>query len=213
MAGWPSLTSCRVQRPTCRRACRRTAPGRQRAEASSEREVGAALTRADDVHMEYEQSAGRAVSGAVPQTVGGKIAVAFLLTAFRGSTTISASLTTCSARGRPVHADRRTDGRIGEGVDPFGQITFTQGDMLLKDKIHSLSIRVKRRSVNLANVSYVDSAGLGQLVGAYNTVAQAGGSMKLVSLTKKMHDLLTITKLLTVFEVFESEQEALKRFD
>ena len=64
--------------------------------------------------------------------------------------------------------------------------------------------------VNLANVTHVDSAGLGELVGAYTTVTKAGGSMKLVNLTKRLHDLLAITKLLTVFDTFDSEQDALK---
>ena len=112
-----------------------------------------------------------------------------------------------------MQIDERMVGAV-KVLDLSGQITFTQGDMQLKDKIHSLINQGQKKIlVNLSDVSYVDSAGLGQLVGAYTTVAQAGGSMKLVNLTKKLHDLLTITKLLTVFEVFESEQEALKRFD
>ncbi len=66
--------------------------------------------------------------------------------------------------------------------------------------------------VNLVNVTHVDSAGLGELVGAYTPVKKAGGSMKLLNLTKRLHDLLSITKLLTVFDTFDSEQEALKTF-
>jgi anti-sigma B factor antagonist len=67
--------------------------------------------------------------------------------------------------------------------------------------------------VNMASVTHVDSAGLGELVSAYTTVARAGGSMKLVNLTRRLTDLLTITKLLTVFDTFDSEQDALKNFN
>ena len=98
-------------------------------------------------------------------------------------------------------------------LDVSGQITFTQGDQVFKDKIHSLVHQGhKNILVNMANVTHVDSAGLGELVGAYTTVTRAGGSMKLVNLTKKLTDLLTITKLLTVFDTYESEQEALSKF-
>ena len=99
-------------------------------------------------------------------------------------------------------------------LDLSGQITFTQGDQQFKDKIHSLVHQGhKNILVNMANVNHVDSAGLGELVGAYTTVTKAGGSMKLVGLTKRLHDLLAITKLLTVFDTFESEQDALKQFN
>ena len=99
-------------------------------------------------------------------------------------------------------------------LDLSGQITFTQGDQLFKDKIHSLIHQGhKNILVNMAGVTHVDSAGLGELVGAYTTVTKAGGSMKLVNLTKRLTDLLAITKLLTVFDTFESEQEALTKFN
>ena len=100
-------------------------------------------------------------------------------------------------------------------LDLSGQITLAKGDdQLFKDKVHSLVYQGhKNILVNLANVTHVDSAGLGELVGAYTTVAKAGGSMKLVNLTKRLHDLLSITKLLTVFDTFDSEQEALKQFN
>ena len=99
-------------------------------------------------------------------------------------------------------------------LDLSGQITFTQGDLVFKDKIHSLVHQGhKNILVNLASVTHVDSAGLGELVSAYTTLARAGGSMKLVNLTKRLTDLLTITKLLTVFDTFDSEQEALKTFN
>ena len=99
-------------------------------------------------------------------------------------------------------------------LDLSGQITFTQGDLVFKDKIHSLVHQGhKNILVNLAKVTHVDSAGLGELVSAYTTAARAGGSMKLVNLTKRLTDLLTITKLLTVFDTFDSEQDALKAFN
>jgi anti-sigma B factor antagonist len=99
-------------------------------------------------------------------------------------------------------------------LDLSGQITFTQGDQILKDKINSLVHQGhKNILVNLGGVTHVDSAGLGELVGAYTTVTKAGGNMKLVNLTKRLHDLMSITKLLTVFDTFESEKDALKRFN
>lgn len=99
-------------------------------------------------------------------------------------------------------------------LDLSGQITFTQGDQLFKDKIHSLIHQGhKNILVNMADVTHVDSAGLGELVSAYTTVTKAGGTMKLVNLTKRLTDLLAITKLLTVFDTFESEQDALTKFN
>ena len=98
-------------------------------------------------------------------------------------------------------------------LDLSGQITFTQGDQQFKDKVNSLVHQGRKNIlVNLADVTHMDSAGLGELVGAYTTVSKAGGSMKLLNLTKRLHDLLAITKLLTIFDTFESEEDALKQF-
>ena len=109
--------------------------------------------------------------------------------------------------------DERSMGSV-KVLDLTGQIKFTQGDEMLKDKIHSVVHQGNKKIlVNLAGVDYVDSAGLGELVGAYTTVTKAGGHMKLLNLTKKLHDLLSITKLLTVFETFDNEQEAIKSFN
>ena len=109
--------------------------------------------------------------------------------------------------------DERSVGDV-KILDIVGQIKFTQGDAILKDKIHSVVHQgSKKILVNLAGVDYVDSAGLGELVGAYTTVTRAGGKMKLLNLTKKMRDLLSITKLLTVFDAYDSEQEAVKSFN
>ena len=100
-------------------------------------------------------------------------------------------------------------------LDLSGQITLAKGDdQLLKDKVNSLVHQGNKRIlVNLANVTHMDSAGLGELVGAYTTVTKSGGSMKLVNLTKRLQDLLSITKLLTVFDTFDSEPEAVKAFN
>jgi anti-sigma B factor antagonist len=109
--------------------------------------------------------------------------------------------------------DERSVGNVTV-LDVSGQITFTKGDMILKDKIHSLIHQGRNKIlINLGGVDYVDSAGLGELVGAYTTVARAGGSLKLLNLTKKMRDLMSITKLLTVFDTFDSEPEAVKHFN
>jgi anti-sigma B factor antagonist len=109
--------------------------------------------------------------------------------------------------------DERSVGNVTV-LDIAGQITFTKGDMILRDKIHSLIHQGRNKIlINLGGVDYVDSAGLGELVGAYTTVARAGGGLKLLNLTKKMRDLMSITKLLTVFDTFDSEPEAVKTFN
>jgi anti-sigma B factor antagonist len=104
---------------------------------------------------------------------------------------------------------------IGDVVvlDLKGRITMGEGDELLKDKVNSLVNQGHRKIVlNLADVPYIDSAGLGEIVRTYTTVSRQGGSLKLLSLTKRITDLLSITKLLTVFETFDSENEAVRSF-
>ena len=98
-------------------------------------------------------------------------------------------------------------------LDLKGKITLGEGDEALKDKINSLVLQNRRRILlNLGDVPYVDSAGLGEIVRTYTTVSRQGGQLKLVNLTKRITDLLSITKLLTVFETFDSEADALKSF-
>jgi anti-sigma B factor antagonist len=98
-------------------------------------------------------------------------------------------------------------------LDLKGKITLGEGDEALKDKINSLVLQEKKKILlNLADVPYIDSAGLGEIVRTYTTVSRQGGQLKLVNLTKRITDLLMITKLLTVFETFESESDALKSF-
>ena len=98
-------------------------------------------------------------------------------------------------------------------LDLKGRITLGEGDELLKDKVNSLLNQGQKKILlNLADVPYIDSAGLGEVVRTYTTVSRQGGSLKLLNLTKRITDLLSITKLLTVFETFDSESEAVKSF-
>ena len=98
-------------------------------------------------------------------------------------------------------------------LDLSGKITLGEDGNLLKDKLQSLLHQGKKNILfNLAQVSYVDSAGLGAIVSAYTTVTREGGSLKLANITKKLQDLLSITKLLTVFETFDSEDEGVRSF-
>jgi anti-sigma B factor antagonist len=98
-------------------------------------------------------------------------------------------------------------------LDLKGKMTLGEGDELLKDKINSLLSQGKKKLVlNLEGVPYIDSAGLGEIVRTYTTVSRQGGSLKLLNLTKRIEDLLSITKLLTVFETFDTEPEAIKSF-
>ena len=98
-------------------------------------------------------------------------------------------------------------------LDLKGKITLGEGDEALKDKINSLILQGhKKMLLNFGDVPYIDSAGLGEIVRTYTTVSRQGGQLKLVNLTKRITDLLSITKLLTVFETFDNEPEALKSF-
>jgi anti-sigma B factor antagonist len=98
-------------------------------------------------------------------------------------------------------------------LDLKGKITLGEGDEALKDKINSLIHQNRKRILlNLEDVPYIDSAGLGEIVRTYTTVSRQGGQLKLVNLTKRITDLLSITKLLTVFETFDSESDALKSY-
>jgi anti-sigma B factor antagonist len=99
-------------------------------------------------------------------------------------------------------------------LDVQGKLTLGEGDALLKDKVNSLILEGHKKLVlNLEGVPYIDSAGLGEIVRTYTTVSRQGGKLKLLNLTKRITDLLSITKLLTVFETYESEEEAVTSFD
>ncbi len=98
-------------------------------------------------------------------------------------------------------------------LDLTGKLTIGEGDELLKERISNLIQQGHRNLLlNLEGVPYVDSAGLGEIVRTYTTVSRQGGKLKLVNLTKRITDLLAITKLLTVFETYESEDEAVNSF-
>ena len=111
-----------------------------------------------------------------------------------------------------MQIDERTIGDVLV-LDVNGRITLGEGDEILKDKVNSLLNQGKKKIVlNLAEVPYVDSAGLGAIVRTYTTVSRQGGNLKLLNLTKRITDLLSITKLLTVFETYESEDDAVRSF-
>jgi anti-sigma B factor antagonist len=98
-------------------------------------------------------------------------------------------------------------------VDCSGRITLGEGSVVLRDTVKDLlSKGQKKILLNLGDVNYIDSSGIGELVSAYTTAKNQGGELKLLKLTKKVHDLLQITKLYTVFEVKDDEAAAVKSF-
>jgi len=109
-------------------------------------------------------------------------------------------------------SERTIDGVVI--VDVSGKVTLGDGgDVMLRDKMRSLIQQGQKKVLlNLGDVSYVDSAGLGEIVQSYATVTKNGGKLKLLNVTKRIKDLLSITKLLTVFECHDSEADALKSF-
>src|SRR5437660_8975618 len=112
-----------------------------------------------------------------------------------------------------MHIGERTVGDVMI-VDVSGKVTLGDGgDTMLKDKMRSLVQQGhKKILLNLGEVSYVDSAGLGEIVQAYATLNKNGGKLKLLNVTKRIKDLLAITKLLTVFDTFDNEAEAVRSF-
>ena len=96
-------------------------------------------------------------------------------------------------------------------LDLSGRITIGEGTLVLRDHIQKLLAAGDRKFLlNLADVDYIDSSGLGELVTSFTTVRNQEGRLKLLNLTRRVQDLLQITKLLTVFDVFNNETEALK---
>ena len=99
-------------------------------------------------------------------------------------------------------------------LDMCGKITIGEGSVALRAAIRRLLEENKKRILlNLAGVSYIDSSGIGELVSSYTAINKENGQLKLLNLTQKVRDLLTITKLLTVFDVYESEADALNSFN
>jgi len=106
---------------------------------------------------------------------------------------------------------RQVDGVVV--MDLSGRITLGEGSVVLRDAVRDLlSKGNKKILVNLGDVNYIDSSGIGELVSAFTTVKNQSGELKLLNLTKKVHDLLQITKLYTVFDVKDNEAAAIKSF-
>lgn len=98
-------------------------------------------------------------------------------------------------------------------LDLGGKITIGEGSVALRSAIRRLLGEGKTKLLlNLGNVGYIDSSGIGELVSSFTAVNKEGGTLKLLNLTQKIQDLLAITKLLTVFDVYESEADALASF-
>jgi anti-sigma B factor antagonist len=118
-------------------------------------------------------------------------------------------------QGREKDAMKIVERHVGDVVilDLHGKILIGEGEDALRDAVTRLVDAGKKKILlNLAEVPYVDSAGLGEIVRCYTTVSRQKGNLKLINLTKKIKDLLSITKLLTVFETYDSEEEAVKSF-
>jgi len=98
-------------------------------------------------------------------------------------------------------------------LDLSGEVRMGDGSIALRDAIRTLADEGKKKVLlNLAGVKYVDSSGIGELIANYTTISRQGGQLKLLNLTDRIQNLLVITKLLTVFDAYEDEAEALKSF-
>ena len=98
-------------------------------------------------------------------------------------------------------------------IDAAGRITLGEGASAFREKIRELvNNNSKKILLNLGDVTYIDSSGIGELVSGFTTVTNSGGQLKLVGLSKRVKDLLQITKLYTVFEAFEDEAQAVRSF-
>ncbi len=98
-------------------------------------------------------------------------------------------------------------------IDLSGRITLGEGSALLRQMIReNLGKGYKKIILNLGDVNYIDSSGIGELVSGYTTVKSQGGELKLLNLTRRVHDLLQITKLFTVFDVYSDERTAVRSF-
>lgn len=108
--------------------------------------------------------------------------------------------------------DKRTKGGVTI-LDVEGKITIGKGDVALRDAVQqALADGAKKILIELGRVSTIDSSGVGELVSAFTTVTNRGGKLKLVNLPPKVNDILQITQLITVFEVFDNEDEAIASF-
>lgn len=108
--------------------------------------------------------------------------------------------------------ETRTIGDVSV-LDCSGKITLGEGTMAVRNTVRDVLKNGGRKIIlNLAEVNYIDSSGIGELVSTYTTVTNQGGQLKLLALTKKIQELLQITKLLTVFSVYDDEQKAIGSF-
>src|SRR5256885_10061964 len=99
-------------------------------------------------------------------------------------------------------------------LDLSGEVRIGEGSITLRDTIRNLADQGKKKLLlNLRGVKYIDSSGIGELIANYTTVSRQGGQLKLLNLTDKIQNLLVITKLLTVFDSYNNEAEALKSFE
>ena len=99
-------------------------------------------------------------------------------------------------------------------LDLSGRITLGEGSVTLRDAVHDVLAKgSKKILLNLENINYIDSSGIGELVSGFTSVRNAGGELKLLNLTKKVHDLLQITKLYTVFDIWDNEASAISAFN
>ncbi len=98
-------------------------------------------------------------------------------------------------------------------IDLSGRLTLGETCAAIRDEIHDeIGQGTRKVLLNLADVSYIDSAGLGELTAAYTSMKNRGGQLKLLNLTKRIHDLLQITKLYTIFDVYDDEKKAIASF-
>ena len=98
-------------------------------------------------------------------------------------------------------------------LDLTGEVRIGEGSVALRDSIRNLADQGKKKVLlNLAGVRYIDSSGIGELIANYTTISRQGGQLKLLKLTDRVQNLLVITKLLTVFDAYDNESEALKSF-
>lgn len=98
-------------------------------------------------------------------------------------------------------------------IDVSGRITLGEGSSVIRDEVRALIGQGNKKILlNLGDVTYIDSSGIGELVSGFTTVANSGGNLKLLGLTKRVKDLLQITKLYTVFDVHEEEAHAIRSF-
>lgn len=112
-----------------------------------------------------------------------------------------------------VKMNTRTIGDVTV-IDAAGRITLGEGSTAFREAIKDLVAKGQKKILlNLGDISYIDSSGIGELVSGFTSVSNAGGQLKLLNLTKRVQDLLQITKLYTVFEVFDDEAVALSSFE